>query len=145
MRRVSANNPGCPSLQEGWFHTKEKVEEVSTQAACIASSLISTLLWAHVCFLTPQKHIFTQSISHSSSYSHENHNLQVLRLEYFRWECGTGTYLAFSLTLQALLFENHHPFHSYLLWFIMMAISTILSNQVIKALIFFDVMQFKVM
>lgn len=149
VRSVSASNLGCLSLQEGWFYKMEKVEEVPTQAAYIAFSLILALLWTHVCFLVPQKHIFTQTISHCSSYPQVNHILQsyitVVRLGYFRWECGTGTYLTFSLTLQTLLSENHHPFHSYLLWFIMMAISTILSNQVIKALIFFDVMQFKVM
>lgn len=149
MRRVSASNLGLPSLQKGWFYKTEKVEEVPIQAACIAFSLIPALLWDHVCFLVPQKHIFTHSISHSSSYPQVNHILQsyitVVRLGYFRWECGTGTYLTFSFTLQASLFENHRLFHSYLLWIIMMAISTILSNQVIKALIFFDVMQFKVM
>lgn len=65
------------------------------------------------------RNTFLQSIYHSSSYPQVNHILQsyitVVRSGHFRWEYGTGTYLTFSLTLQALLFENHHlsfPFPS---------------------------------
>lgn len=63
--------------RQAWLYKEEEVE-VSTQAACIAFSLIPVLLWVHAS--VSQKCIFTQSISlcmkYGASYLRVNHILQ---------------------------------------------------------------------